>query len=205
MGSLCGNDTLQVHLQWPRQVQVGRADEQWQTYLWTCLENTCLAWKPKVSFIVCDATSSAGMAYGMSPLTCDNSEEWPKRASNPRCCSLPVTLSGGMAYSTLALTSDNPEEWTKEVKCKHCCLWPCQWAWSMVTQHLPVMTQKNGRRGKLHVSLPGCWHGSLRCRHEQRGLMAKQKNDMHLWAHHPSPHAPPPIGLLALLWCLVGL
>ena len=35
--------------------------------------------------------------------------------------------------------------------------------------------------------------------------MAKQKNDTDLWAHHPSPHAPPPIGLLALPWCLAGL
>ena len=145
------------------------------------------------------------MAYGTSALTCDNSEERLKRASNPRCHSLPMTSSGGYGLQYLGTYQRRPQRMDKEAKHKHCCLWPCQWAWSMVTQHLPAMTQKNGQRGKLYVSLPGCQHGGLRCRHERRGLMAKQKIDTHLWVHHPSPHAPPPIGLLALPWCLAGL
>ena len=112
---------------------------------------------------------------------------------------MPVTSSGGMAYSTSALTSDDHKEWTKH---KHCCLWPHQWVRSMVTQHLPVMTRKNRRRGELHMSLPGCRHGGLRCCHERRGLMAKQKL-IRIFGHITPLHMPP--HPLAILHCCGAL
>ena len=175
-------------------------DEQWWTYLWACLENTCLAWKPKASFIACDATPSCGT----SALTCDNSKAWLKRASNPRCRSLPVTSSGGMGLRYLGTYQRRPQRMDKEAKCKHCCLWPHQQARSMVTQHLPAMTWKNGRRGKLHMLLPGCQHGGLCCHHEQRGLMAKQKL-IHIFGPITPLHIPPhPLAFLCCHGALRG-
>ena len=139
-----------------------------------------------------------------SALTCHGPDAWLKRGQQ-KVLFVACDIVRGHGLQHLSTYQRRPRRMDKEAKCKHCCLWPHQQAQSMVTQHLPAMTRKNGRRGELHTWLSGCRHGGLHCCHERRGLMAKKKNDTHLWAHHPSPHAPPPIGLLALPWCLAGL
>ena len=191
--------------------------------------------QPKVSFVACDivrrhgptvprhlpattpkngqrgeaqmllsVATSAGTVHSKSALTCHGPDAWPKRGQQ-KVLFVACDIIRGHGLQRLSTYQRRPRRMDEEAKCKHCCLWPRQQARSMATQHLPVMTQKNRRRGELHAWLPGCWHGGLHCCHERRGLMAKKKNCTHLWAHHPSPHAPPSIGLLALPWCLAGL
>ena len=102
-------------------------------------------------------------ACGTSALTCNNSEAWLKRASNPRCCSLPVTSSGGMGLWYLGTYQRRPQRMDKEAKRKHCCLWPRQRAWSTVNQHLPAMAPTHGQRGgnRRCCSLPVTSSGGM--------------------------------------------
>ena len=118
--------------------------------------------------------TSAGTVCSKSALTCHGPDTWPKRGQQ-KALFVACDIIRGHGLECLSTYQQQPRRMDEEAKCKRCCLWPHQRARSMATQHLPAMTQKNGRRGKLHTWLLGCQHGGLRCCHERRGLMAKKK------------------------------
>ena len=110
--------------------------------------------------------TSAGTVRSKSALTCHGPDAWPKRGQQ-KVLFIACDIVRGHGLQRLSTYQRRPQRMDEEAKCKRCCLWPRQRAWSMATQHLSAMTQKNGQRGELHAWLLGCQHGGLRCCHER--------------------------------------
>ena len=145
----------------------------------------------KCKYCLLSVATSVGTVHSNSALTCHGPKAWPKRGQ-PKVLFIACDIVRRHGLQYLSTYQQRPRRMDEEAKCKHCCLWPCQRAWSAVTQHLPAMAPKHGRRGgnQRCCSLPVTSSGSMGLRYlgtyqQRQQRMDEEAKCKHccLWPH----------------------